>query len=892
MSNPHATAGQLFFFNFAGPALTPDVVHFVEETRPGGVVLFSRNLQDAAQIRTLTGDLQRLARRLDLPPLIVAVDEEGGRVTRLPPDLRMLTAPSAMAQAAAGGAPAAAACATATAGLLRRLGFTMNFAPVADVNSNPANPVIGTRSFGADPARVGDCVAAAVTATLAAGIAPCAKHFPGHGDTAVDSHLDLPVVPKTLAELEAADLVPFARAIGAGVPAIMTAHIRYPAADPSGHPATLAPGFLQRLLRERLGFDGLIFTDALGMLAIRARYDLAEATRLALQAGACILAPVGDLATQMACYRALVAAAEAGAFDVATATARVAAHKARFLPPLLAEWESPPAEAEVARATAAEAAALAGVARRGVTLLRNQGNVLPIAPDRVRRPLLVDFDSGSGTQAEDSRQPGAILQTALAAHLPGLRTWAGAAQGAAAAEAEVLGLAAESDLIVLVTRNAARRPEQAALAARLLAAGPPVVLIAAREPYDIEVLPDAPIYVVTYGDPAMSLEALADLLVGRIPPRGRLPVPLPGHFPAGAGLSDFAAPAAAPAPAGSAAPADFLPYTPEQMPALLVIWDAATSGRLPLGPALWRERVDGDPLFQPGDCFILPAPDGTPAGFALTRILPDAELAAHPDLAPQRGRGHLMALAVHPRYARQGIGSRLLAAAEAHLHAQGARMITLDGPSGHLVPGPPVAGGSLPFWQQHGYGGASIHADLRRRLDSWVAPSPPRAVAVGDYAYRQGRPGEEAAILAFLARAFPGRWHYDMGRAFARGYAPGDVTVLCDRAGTIAGFLCTFHPGSAMLGGGALYPATMDPAWGGIGPLGIGPEVRSLGLGLGLVAAGVTYLVGRGVRDCGIDWTGLIAFYGRLGFTVWQAYYQLEKALPGAAAGGGSPSPA
>src|SRR5689334_8863738 len=238
MNSLRDAAGQLFFFNFNDTTVTPEVERFVEQTRPGGVILFGHNLRSAGQVRDLNRQLQQLARRLDLPPFIIAVDDEGGRVTRMPNDMRALTAPSPMAQAAAGGPPVAAACAAATARRLRRLGFTMDFAPVADVNNNPLNPIIGSRAFGGDPAVVGDYVVAAVTAFLEGGIAPCAKHFPGHGDTTVDSHLDLPVVHKTLDELAAVELVPFARAIAAGVPAIMTAHIVYPEADPSGRPAT------------------------------------------------------------------------------------------------------------------------------------------------------------------------------------------------------------------------------------------------------------------------------------------------------------------------------------------------------------------------------------------------------------------------------------------------------------------------------------------------------------------------------------------------------------------------------------------------------------------------------------------------------------------------------
>src|SRR5690242_16001913 len=167
MESLRAAAGQQFLFNFSGYDLTPELVEFVKETRPGGVILFGRNIASGGQVRALVQSLQGLAARIHLAPLIVGVDDEGGRVTRLSPDLYPLVAPSQMAQAAAGGPEAARICALTTAGHLRRLGFTLNFAPVADVNNNPANPIIGARSFGEDPALVGDCVAAAVEGYLA-----------------------------------------------------------------------------------------------------------------------------------------------------------------------------------------------------------------------------------------------------------------------------------------------------------------------------------------------------------------------------------------------------------------------------------------------------------------------------------------------------------------------------------------------------------------------------------------------------------------------------------------------------------------------------------------------------------------------------------------------------
>ncbi|HUS15029.1 MAG TPA: GNAT family N-acetyltransferase [Chloroflexia bacterium] len=326
--------------------------------------------------------------------------------------------------------------------------------------------------------------------------------------------------------------------------------------------------------------------------------------------------------------------------------------------------------------------------------------------------------------------------------------------------------------------------------------------------------------------------------------------------------------------------APWTPYTPEHVPALIDIWNAVLDGAIPLGPELWRQQIDEDPLFTPDDCLIAAGADGRIAGFAITRQLPESQIQAYPGLDDARGRGYIMALAVHPRARSQGYGRRLLEAAEARLRAQGARRIVLWGPPGLLVPAVPRAGGSAGFWARHGYTDPQVVADLRGDLHGWQAPPPPAAVTSGAYAFRQGHAGEETAILAWMDAAFPGSWPYGLRRAFSRGYRPADVTLLVDDSDAIRGFCCAFHAASGWLGGGSLYfPPTGGQDWGGLGPLGVETAVRGLGLGLAIVAAGVVYLQGQGVRRCGIDWITLRDFYAKLGFGIWQEYDGMVKHL-------------
>lgn len=248
----------------------------------GGVVLFRQNAAEPRTMRALSAAIHRLDRAL--PPL-VAIDHEGGRVHRLSPPFTHFPA---AAKVAARGPGAVRAVATAMARELAAIGIDVTFAPVLDVHSNPVNPVIGDRAFATNPERAASLAIAAFRATRAEGLVACGKHFPGHGDTAADSHLELPIVEKSRRDLLRTELVPFRRAVAAGVPMLMTAHVLYPAFDPE-RPATLSPVLLTGLLRRRLGFRGVICSDDLEMRAIADHHGPGEAAVVSLAAGADLL---------------------------------------------------------------------------------------------------------------------------------------------------------------------------------------------------------------------------------------------------------------------------------------------------------------------------------------------------------------------------------------------------------------------------------------------------------------------------------------------------------------------------------------------------------------------------------------------------------------------------
>ncbi|BCJ41612.1 hydrolase [Actinoplanes ianthinogenes] len=274
----------------------------------GGVALFARNVESPEQVAALTAQLR--AERADV---IVAIDEEAGDVTRFESRLGS-SRPGNLALGAIDDPELTEAVARDLGRDLAAAGITLDYAPDADVNNNPDNPVIGVRAFGAEPLLVARHTAAFTRGIQAYGVAACAKHFPGHGDTAVDSHHDVPLITQSLAELAAIELIPFQAAIAAGTRVVMTGHLLVPAYDDS-LPATLSPRILTGLLREELGFDGLIVTDGIEMQGVRRRFGLEGATVRALVAGVDAICVGGDHADEETALRlrdAIVAAVRSG----------------------------------------------------------------------------------------------------------------------------------------------------------------------------------------------------------------------------------------------------------------------------------------------------------------------------------------------------------------------------------------------------------------------------------------------------------------------------------------------------------------------------------------------------------------------------------------------------
>jgi len=275
--------GQMFMVGLADNALQEEEVGLLRDFPVGGFILFKHNCSSPGQIRALCESLWKIARD---PPPFIAIDQEGGTAHRLPEPFTHF--PFATRVGERGDPSLAYRAGHATATELSLAGINLNFAPVLDVNSNPNNPVIGDRSFGADPQQVIAFSERWIQGTRDAGIISCGKHFPGHGDTDTDSHLHLPCVDRKLEELRAVELPPFVHACQLQIESLMTAHVLYPSLDDE-FPATLSAKIMTSVLREGLGYDGVVFSDALEMKAISGHYGDREASALCIQAGVDVL---------------------------------------------------------------------------------------------------------------------------------------------------------------------------------------------------------------------------------------------------------------------------------------------------------------------------------------------------------------------------------------------------------------------------------------------------------------------------------------------------------------------------------------------------------------------------------------------------------------------------
>jgi beta-glucosidase-like glycosyl hydrolase/CubicO group peptidase (beta-lactamase class C family) len=518
------------------------LVRLARQTKVGGFVVFQGDVYETAIL------LNKLQRHASLP-LLVAADFERGVAMRI---RRATYFPEAMAIAATRNTDYAYTVGKAIAEEGRALGIHQNFAPVADVNNNPTNPVINTRSFGEDPRLVAEMVAAFIRGTNDGGMIATAKHFPGHGDTGTDSHLDLPVLPFDRQRLDSVELVSFRRAIANDVGSVMVAHLELPIIDSvSGMPATLSHRAVSGLLKQELGFGGLIVTDAMEMRGILKGFSIGDAAVRALGAGVDIVVMPADEQTAV---DAIVAAVHAGklsedrinasARKVLEIKSRLGLTRHRF--------------ADIDRigsmvASDAHAALAKDIARKSITLVRNVGGIIPLRPaGKQKIGILVIGDSEDGRT--DVHRPGSQLTNEPygAFFLSQFRKRAGAVQNLRISPAfhtshidSVIRELKQFDLLLVAlyakVRSAsgkAELPENLALAAKKLTdTDNRMVVVSFGNPYILSAFPNAEGALCAYSDAEVMVEASVEALFGEIGMSGKLPVTIPGYAVFGDGVA-------------------------------------------------------------------------------------------------------------------------------------------------------------------------------------------------------------------------------------------------------------------------------------------------------------------------------------------------------------------
>ncbi|WP_328910259.1 glycoside hydrolase family 3 protein [Streptomyces sp. NBC_00234] len=491
----------------------------------GGIIYFAwaHNTRDPHQIAELSNGIQRAGLGGSTPvPLLISTDQEHGIVCRVGEPATLM--PGAMALGAGGSLSDARLAGRIAGAELAAIGIRQNYAPDADVNVNPANPVIGVRSFGSDPQSVAGLVAAQVKGYQSAGVAATAKHFPGHGDTSTDSHTGIPYIHHTREQWAELDAPPFRAAIAAGIDSIMTAHIVVPALDATEDPATLSHPILTGVLREELGYDGVVVTDALNMEGVRTKYGDDRVPVLALKAGVDQLLNPPNLSVAWNAVLAAVKSGEISEARIEESILRILRLKAKlglFRDPFVSSRG-----VDTVVGIPSHLAAADRIAEHTTTLLANSGSLLPLSRRTHKNVLVVGADPAS-----PSGTTGPPTGTLAAAFGELGYTATALSTGTAPTQAkidEAVAAAQGKDAVVVGTYNVTTTSSQRTLVSALAATGVPVIAVAIRNPYDIARLAGTgyAASLATYSWTDVELRAAVRVIAGVARPEGTLPVPV------------------------------------------------------------------------------------------------------------------------------------------------------------------------------------------------------------------------------------------------------------------------------------------------------------------------------------------------------------------------------
>lgn len=507
--------GQMLLVGFQGLEAPKHILDWLQEGKIGGVILFARNVDNPQQLAALCKSIHKAAKY----PALIAIDQEGGMVARLREQNGFTESPGAMALASAQDNEQQTETVSTILGTeMCSLGINWNYAPSVDISYNAQNPTVGTRSFGNDNQIVSQMAAAAVRGFQKAGVAACAKHFPGLGDTAIDTHLELAALDTDMDYLLENDMLPYRTAVEADLATIMTTHTLFTTLDKT-YPATLSPHIVQRLIREELAYEGVVVSDCMEMRAISDNYGAGESAVLGILAGLDIILMSHTRSMQKEAFQAMLDAAHSGRVPLETidrANARIEQLKAQY--------KIAPSDINADSIANAEHRRISlEAARAGLILIKQNTDLLPLPEQSKAKIGLVEFASHMDSEVMERNEASAFASLLQKAR-PDIEI---ISLNPSSSPTEIIEqaqkLASSVDILLVATRNAHMMPSQKTIAEDLLNRAENSILLALRNPYDAGVM-SADTILCSSGDSSPSLAATVEALQGNFLPSGKLPV--------------------------------------------------------------------------------------------------------------------------------------------------------------------------------------------------------------------------------------------------------------------------------------------------------------------------------------------------------------------------------
>ncbi|CAO3597027.1 unnamed protein product [Absidia cylindrospora] len=858
--------GQLLMCGFHGLEPTNGILDLIKNHHLGSVILFSRNIDTPAQVQKLNHTLQQAAKDAGHKrPLFIAVDQENGVVQRLGKSGTYL--PGSMALGALGSTSQARQVAKTTSQELLTLGMNWNLAPVMDVNNNALNPVIGVRSYSEHPQDVGRLGLAQVEGYQKGGVATSVKHFPGHGDTATDSHLGVPVIDKSLDELDKVELVPFKQAIaakGLAQPSsVMIGHMSLPQLikKTPGISASLAPEIATDLLRRRLHYKGIIITDCLEMDAVKDTVGCGRGSVLALAAGNDVVMISHTLEYQMDAFNQLYQALDKddSTLDVDAlqrSMQRMADLKDKFL-----SWDDVltlksldtvgcPAHQELSHQ----------LYDRVPTVVRNQAKVIPLQPTSSQAKVLFLAAHVPMTLAIDSEaEPFQSFYESIARRHANteyiIYNKDNMDQLFASNKIQ------NADHVIVGTANANLHPFQVDMVNYVRQiANHKLVVAAVINPYDLMVFPDVETYLVTYEYTPPAHEAAVKMIFGEVSSRSRLPVTIPGI--------KYEHVAAASTSSGTTAVTVQRYDADDDLDQIIKIWDVVFGKQgWPLDKTQMTRVLD-NATSRPVHFVARTTATSQVVGFAATMMGGD-----------EGKDGQLALLMVDPAYQEQGIGSQLHDVALDHLRTHGATAsLRLGSTYPRFFPGLPAShyqhsdffthrGWQVSSTEVHDLIGDVTNYKTSERLTTRMTRE--------KIWFGRITPKDLWQLFAFQQKYFP-YWlatyqhHADLGDLQDLLVARQDNANGRILAATVIHSSHVSHDQRADLIW--THPDLFGEPSGGMACVGVATEERGRGIGLGIVAYANQVLHNRGVVKSYVDWVELLDFYAILDYTTWRSY--------------------